>query len=80
MTIQKLFDGYRAKVNINGKNFVADLRAPSELKIPELIICRAKCGRVSKYDRDNPAYSAYPETVNLETLKKHIFLFAMSKP
>ena len=80
MTIQNLPDGYRATVKINGKNFVADLRAPGELKIPELIICRSKCGRVSKYDRGNPAYTAYPEAVNLETLKKHLFLFAMTKP
>jgi len=80
MTIQNLFDGYRATVKINGKNFVADLRASGEMKLPELIICRAKCGRVSKYDRENPAYTAYPETINPETLKKHLFLFAMSKP
>ena len=64
MTIQNLFDGYRATVKINGKNFVADLRASGEMKLPELIIYRAKCGRISKYDRENPAYTAYPETVN----------------
>jgi len=80
MTIRNLPDGYRATVKINGKNFVADLRTSGEAKIPELIICRAKCGRVSQYDRGNPAYSAYPEAVSQATLKKHIFLFAMTNP
>ena len=80
MTITKFFDGYRATVTINGKEFIADLRIPGGMKIPELMIFRSKRGRVSKYDRGNPAYTAYPETVSKETLKKHLFLFAMSKP
>ena len=80
MKIQKFFDGYRATVKINGKEFFADLRTPGGMNVPELMIFRSKNGRISKYDRGNPAYTAYPETISKDTLKKHIFLFAMSKP
>jgi len=79
MTIQKLADGYRATVKINGQEYVATLRISPDLAAPEIAIYKTRRGRVSKW-RPIPVYTAWPEKISQDTLRKHIFLFAATNP
>ena len=78
MTIQKLANGYRATVKINGQKYVADLRR-SSLAIPEISIYKTRNGKISKW-RPIPVYTAWPDKISQDTLRKHIFLFAATNP
>lgn len=78
MTIKRYEHGYRATVSLNGKEYVAELRTPLPLQIPEVTICQSRRGRIDRYHA--PAYTAWPDEVSQQTLESHIALFLATNP